>query len=322
MKKSFSSQFVHTFGISCLIAVIGILTSIITTRSLGPEGKGVYSIAIRAIGILIAFGQFGLPEVMLFQMRSDQRRPSAMAANSLVIILAGTALAATLLWVTYPFLENSFYRGVGDTVLWLAFLGLPFNLAFLFFGRMIHLDGRLGAYNLLRLISAGTGLVAISICLWINPGNPGAAILGLVISYFVLAICAVILVRRWIAPQNWRMELVLLRKSFWNGFKVQWGMFANILGQYAGIFILNYFLDLQDVGWFSTALGLATFVLLLSETARTVLQAWMPSHDNTSEEAAQRTLVTTRHTFLILLACAICLAIFGKPLILIMYRKK
>ena len=319
MKSKVLRQLAQTLGTSGLSMLFGIATSIVVTRSLGPEGKGAYAVAVYAISILIGISQFGLPEVMLLQMRVDRRRPSELAANSLVAVIVGTALAAMLLWASYPLLANSFYKGIGQPLIWLAFLMLPGSLAFLFFSRLIHLDGRLGTYNCLTITSKGLSFAAILLCFRVHPGEPGAAILGLAIAQGLVAVPAILLVRSYVAPRAWRIDLALLGESFRGGFKVQWGMLAHLIDQYLGIFILNYFLGLQSVGWFSTALGLATFVLLLSEAIRTVLQAWMPNAAHIPDQVAERTAEFARHTIILLCLASFLLFIFGLPLIRLMY---
>ena len=309
----------RTLGISAAGLVVVMLTSIVVTRALGPEGRGVYAVAYRAIGILIAVGQFGLPEVMLFQMRTERRRPSELAANSLIVLFAATALTAAFLWATYPLLDDTFYKGVGKPLMWLAFLGLPFNLAFLFFGRLIQLDGRLGTYNVLLFASRVATLVAVVVFLAVRPGEPGAAILGLVVASALVAVPAIWLARRWAANQAWRLHPALLAESLRNGLKVQWGMLAHILGLYSGVFIVNYFLDLESVGFFAMALGIATLILVVSQASQTVLHAWMPAAASDLSQVAERTVLFARHTGMVLTGITLVLVATGMPTIRLLY---
>ena len=295
------------------------LTSVVLARALGPEGRGAYAVAFRAIAILIAVSQFGLPEAMLPQMRVDRRRPSELAANSLVLALVATAVAAALLWATFPLLGDSFYKGVGRPLMWVAFLILPSNLLFLFFGRLIHLDGRLGMFNLLTLASRAATLIGVIVFLVVRPGEPSSAILGSVAASALVAIPSVVLVRRLVARLNWRVDLGLFVTCLRNGFKVQWGMFAHLVGQFSGVFILNYFLDLEDVGRFAIALGMATLILIFSEAARTVLQAWMPAAAANRKQVTQRTVAFARHTAIVLSAVTLSLVALGYPLIRLLY---
>jgi O-antigen/teichoic acid export membrane protein len=299
--------------------VLGIATSVVIARTLGPEGKGAYAVVVQSVSILIALGQFGLPEVMLYQMRAERRQPEALAGNSVVILLMASLLIAIGLWVTYPLLTSTVYREIPSRLLWLAFWMVPFNLGFLFYSRLIQLDGRVRAYNGLSLLQASTWLVALLIWLWIWPGRTEAAVLGLVTSQAFAALGSAFLARRWVARGKWRWNRSLMSESLQGGMKVQVGMAAALLGQRLGIFVLNTFLDLRSVGWFSTALGLTNFLLLFSTSTRTVLQAWMSSTGTSLILGAQHTIMVAKHTGLMLFVGAIVLAISGRTVIHFIY---
>ncbi|MEW6740163.1 MAG: oligosaccharide flippase family protein [Nitrospirota bacterium] len=319
MKGNFTKNIIHTFLVSSLSVPISILVSIVVARSLGPEGKGIYAVVTSAMALLIAVGQFGFLEVLLFQMRHDRRQPSKLAANALVIALIGSIIAAGILVSVYPLVKGSFLKGVSKELLWLAYLLVPFNLVFLSFQRLLHLDGLIAKYNLLVLLSSVSTLIATYAMLRVQPGEPGAAVLGIVTSMVLMSLVAVMLVKKKVAPDSWRVDTPLLCESIRQGSIVQGGMILHLLGQYAGIFILNYLLDSQQVGWFSTAVGLSNMMLLVSNSTRTVLQGWMPSASEMPERVIEMTIVFARITVIILCALGILLAVFGLPVIRIMY---
>lgn len=319
MKRSFIGDVIRTLGTSAAVAALGVAASVVMARALGPEGKGSYAIVIQSISILITLGQFGLPEMMLYQMRAGRRRPDALAGNSMLILIATSLLVAMGLWIMYPMLADTLYKGVSSSLLWLAFWMVPSNLGFLFYSRLIQLDGRVEAYNALNLMQAGTWMLALLAWLWIWPDRAEAAVLGLVTSQALTALCSVLLVRRWVAGKRWHWDWKLMSESLRGGMKVQVGMAAALLGQQLGIFVLNSFLDLCSVGWFSTALGLTNFLLLASASVRTVLQAWMPGASVNPSVILERTVTATRHTAIVLLMGAVILAILGRPLIRVLY---
>ena len=319
MKGKFVHQLIQTLGTSGLSMLFGIVTSIVVIRSLGPEGRGLFSIVTQVVMICGALGLCGLPEVMLSQMRADRRQATALAANSLVVISVATIISAGGLWISQRLLANSVYQGVQPELLWLAFGLLPLTLGIQFFPRLVQLDGRVKAYNALTLLQAVTGLVASASFLWLWPGRPAAAVLGLGVSLLGPMLAAMIWVRRKVAPGKWRVEKTLLLESLRGGWKVQLGLVAVALGQSVGIFLLNSFVSLKQVGYFSVAVGVANFLLHFSQSMRTVLQAWMPGEGTASGEVAERTLLIARHTGLLLLFSSLVPIMFALPLIRLLY---
>jgi len=310
----------HTLSTTALITAANIAFSIILTRRLGPEGKGAYTVAFRSIGILLALAQWGIPEVMLYYMRKDLRNAESIAANNAVFIPVVSCLAALVLWLFFPFLEKSIFKGVSQNLLWIAFLITPFNLGFLFFNRMIQLDGRIRISNYLNLGLSCAMLVTIVLALRLPFDKTAAAISAQVLSEFLVCIAAVILVRKQVAPGKWTFDRHLLFRNLAAGNKVQLGMASALLGQHLAMFILNIYLDLQTVGFYATASGLAGFLLLFSTSIRSVLQSWMPSGDS-QRDVLERTIMVFRHTMIILIMGIVYLIFLGRPLIIIMYGK-
>lgn len=309
----------RTLGSSAGVIILSILASVVIARALGPAGKGTYVVAVQAVSILIALGQFGLPEVMLYQMRKEHRQTEALAGNNLVILLASSVLIAVIILVGYPLLANSVFKGVSSGLLWLAFWMVPFNLGFLFYSRLVQLDGRVGLYNILCLIRAGVWLSVLLLWIWIWPGNVKVAVLALVTSHAVVALLSFYIVWRKVTARHLCVNFRLIKESLLGGIKVQGGMVAVLLGNQLGIFILNIYSDQKAVGWFSTALGVANFLLLFSTSIRTVLQSWMPGNSQTKSEVLSKTINLTRHTLLVLVAGTIALVVVGMPLIRFLY---
>lgn len=298
------------------------LTSVILARGLGPEGRGEYAVALRIVGLLIAFGQFGLPEAMLYQMRDDPHRGSALAANSLMIVLVATGVSAVVLWITVPIFSDSFYKGTESRLLWTAFLFLPTNLLFIFFARLIQLSGRLRVFNLLTLTSRCSMTIAIFVLLTIWPGEASSAIVGLLASSMLVTVCAVILLNKLVVEGMWGVNLTVLATSIRKGLNVQWGLVAHFLCQSSGVFILNHFLGLSHVGLYATALGVATMVLIVPEAMRTVLQSWMTGVARNQVLVTEQTLTFARQVIVVLGCAALGLAIVGHPVITTLYGEE
>lgn len=64
LNKAISSDFVRkvaeTFATGAFLRAIGLMTSVIVTRALGPEGRGLYGVAVTVGAIGVQFGNMGL----------------------------------------------------------------------------------------------------------------------------------------------------------------------------------------------------------------------------------------------------------------------
>ena len=136
-------------------------------------------------------------------------------------------------------------------------------------------------------------------------------LLGLISAQFIAALYSVFIVRRYVATKKWIMDKYLFFNSLKGGIKLAIGIFSALLGQQIGIFILNYYMDSQEVGWYAISLSLTTMFLLISSSIRTVLQSWIGSADESIIEISEQTVVITRHVFLIFILIRLIFALFG-----------
>ena len=88
------------------------------------------------------------------------------------------------------------------------------------------------------------------------------------------------------------------------------------------MFVINVYGTLADVGYYATALGLATYVTFVSVSIRSVLQSRLSSAGAQPHSVATLTAIITRHTFIWLLVAAAGLGLIGKPVIVLLYGEE
>src|SRR3990167_8067384 len=86
-------------------AFVGIVVSIIIARTLGPEGKGIYSLLLLAPTLLVTFGNFGLNVSNVYFYGKRNARAQDLAANSVWAALVFGLVILALFIVAYPLLR-------------------------------------------------------------------------------------------------------------------------------------------------------------------------------------------------------------------------
>ena len=117
-----STRFVQrvgaTFLIRVFLTVIGILTSIMIARLLGPEGRGIYAAAIVLGTIASQFGNLGMHTSNTYYVAKDQSLLPVLISNSLAAsFLVGGAVSVALLLL---FTMRPALSPVSGTVLYLV----------------------------------------------------------------------------------------------------------------------------------------------------------------------------------------------------------
>ena len=299
--------------------LIGFITSIIITRSLGPSGRGEYAVIMSLLSIMMAFSQFGIPEAMLFQAGKKINNLCGLAINNFLFIPLVSLLTGTLFVIAYLFIELPFLENVGAHLIKIVFMILPFSLTILLFNRINQLNSKLNIYNSLNFINHLLFLVIVVTFLLFQSINPGTILIAFLVSKIILAFITVIITLKSLDIANYRIDFSLLKESIVNGSRVHWGMIIYTIGMYGDIFIINYFLKIEDVGYYSLAIGLGSYLKIVPEVFRTVLQSLMPKLSDKNDSSVKNTVIATRYVIIIMVILYILIISFGFSFIKIVY---
>jgi O-antigen/teichoic acid export membrane protein len=102
---------------SVLTQALGFLSKVIATRGLGPEGFGIFAVALGLVQIAAVIGMLGLPEAVTRDLAAHPddavRRRGALRA-ALGLGLLGSAVLVIVLWATT---ELRLFSTLGDSSL-------------------------------------------------------------------------------------------------------------------------------------------------------------------------------------------------------------
>jgi O-antigen/teichoic acid export membrane protein len=159
-----TQQVLLTLAVRILLIGAGFLSSVITARFLGPEGRGVFFYWTTLAALAIQFGNLGLQSSNVYLLTKGRARLSALAVNSLWVSIAGGAVLAGLLtlsiWLKDGSLQDKWF------LLSPTLIMIPSGLYFLLGTNLLVADERFGEYNAFELINRYLGLAAILLAAW------------------------------------------------------------------------------------------------------------------------------------------------------------
>jgi len=150
---------------------MGIGTSVITARTLGPSGRGLFQLLTIFPATMSNFAKLGIPVANVYCIRRRGARTSAVASNSLLLGLGlGTALALAC-WLGRGWLLHGVLRGVPAVTLPLVLVLLPFVVLQTFFLGILQAEQRFQEYNFQQIAPTLFGLVGMAVALlWLRAG--------------------------------------------------------------------------------------------------------------------------------------------------------
>lgn len=130
---------VRVVGLRLSSYAIGFVASILISRALGPEGRGMYALPIAFLGIVMVMSHIGLEHANVFLSARGVGLRRLWANVSLVAVLIGF-----LTWVIISGLHATSAGLLGLPFSWIAvtMVQVPFLLQALYWFNLLQLEGR------------------------------------------------------------------------------------------------------------------------------------------------------------------------------------
>jgi O-antigen/teichoic acid export membrane protein len=297
-----------TFVTRVLGILIGLVTLTLTTRLLGPEGRGQFAVVMATLAMILQFGNAGLHASATYVLAQDPKRRSAVG-HLLAWFSAGPVTVLAVAGLLIAWLWPALVPNVPLTQLAIALLGAPPSMFLLLAGNALLGLGRPAAFNLLDLAGRLAGGAAVLLLLvWSDLRIVFGAYAGL---HYVAAAAAYVTLVGYSSPR--RPDAATARSMMSFGGRVFVVNLAMFLVLRLDLFLLNALRGTADAGIYSVAVQIGDIMMLTSAsiaamlfprlTAMPPLQRWRASVKVLRVSAAILTLV------------AVALAAAARPLV-------
>lgn len=308
-----------TFLTQISVFISGFATSIILARVLGPEDRGIYALIILSPAVMGMLGTLGIEIANVYFSANKKYKLRDIVSNSLVSSIGLGLVIILLFWVastTNAFQEFLIANNITFLYLWLAVFTVPIVLLSGFFNRIL-----LGREEIVKFNSVGIfksifqlGLVFVFLIV-LDQG-----VFGAVLAYIVTTVCVALLVTLFIKKLNrinFSINFELLKESLRYGGKGYLGNVAQFLNYRLDMLLVAYLLDINAVGYYTIAVGMAERLWMIPGSIGTVLFPRVSAIGDT--QANQLTPKISRHTLFIVFILSIVLLFLAKPLILVVF---
>lgn len=258
------------FAAQIAMAIVGVGTSVITARTLGPEGRGHLQLLAMLPTFLASFVKLGIPQATVYLIRRRGAQAAAVASQALALAFGLGGALALGCWLGRDWLLTTALRGVPAPALPPALVLVPFVVVQAFFLGVLQAEERFAEYNLQQVAPAVLGLVGMSIALvWLGAGLIGAV----VVQTGVVALASVWLVlrvhRRTPLVAAWDGRVAGEMLAF--GGKSYAQTLAATLHRSIDQYMMNFLVGAGPVGLYAVAVNLTNFILKIPDAIGTVL---------------------------------------------------
>ena len=285
---------------------IGIVTLTMTTRILGPAGRGVFAVCMATVALVIQLSNCGLHAAGTHWLaREPARRQSVV--NLLLwfsfapVAILCVAIGGLLRW------QPNLIRDVPFHTMALALAAAPASMFLLLASNAALGLGRTSLFNLLDLVTKVIGLASVLVLLW-------TGIDGVFAAYALLHLVAAGIAYAWLSDStrpNWP-ERELLREMFGYGARIFLVGLCMFLVLRLDLFLVNAMLTTADAGQYSVAVQVGDVLTLGSASISAIL---FPTLSGMAPERRWPTTVrVVRVTGCLLGGGAVALALVARPL--------
>ena len=298
-----SSRFAKNVSIVIIRMVIGGLLGLFVTtflaRTLGPEGNGVYALAILFPLTAVAFGGLGIGPATVYLISSGKFSvPEVIAKNTLISLLAATftVVIGVLLLFVYG---KQWFAGVPFSVLILALLT---TFPLMLFGSLVAVfQGRqnFSQFGFFTILPQATAAVFFVITLRFFEDKVTAAVAIWGLGYVVGsgAVLYALQVAFGGFARNLRTESHYLPSVFKYGLTAHAGNLVTFLNYRVDVYLLGALAGLHSVGIYAVTVPITEAVWLLSNAASSVIFPFIASLQGNSVDKNKVTSFVSRWVF-------------------------
>jgi len=265
---SFAVSVAATFATRILLLCIALAVTVIVSRILGPQGRGLYAVAVAVGAIGVQIGNFGIHASNTYFVARDRSLLPALIGNALVVGFLLGGLGAVLGWafcLRWPSLAP-----VHGELLLLALLSVPFGLAYLLLQNLLLGILEVKLYNVIELSTKFLGLALLVLLVVLHKSS--------VENLFLTAPVAIVCGLLWVSVcllrstrQSLGVSWPLFKINLAVGMRAYWITIFGFLVLRADLLMVKYMLGASQAGYYSIAAVMADTVLLLPAAIASIL---------------------------------------------------
>lgn len=309
-----------TFFTRLFTLAISLISSVIIARLLGPAGKGILSLVILVPSFIALIASLGIEISNVYYVAQKKYSLQDIIGNSVFTTVSIGIPVGFLLWFLAPFISSFFLKGTNPLFLKIAVIMIPLTLLSAYWKGILRGEQRFKNYNLTSLCGSGFLMLFIVLLVLILRLGVIGAIIGNLLSVLGAAAISWVFVRE---RKDYRFLPILHKEMFFDSIKFGMkGRLANILQFFNyrfDIFIVNWFLGVENVGYYVLAASISGLIWYIPDSIGTVL--YPKTASSTLEEANLFTPRVCRNSIFLISLAACGLFAFSGVLISAVFGK-
>ena len=321
-KKKFAFDVSWVFASSIIVLLLHFFQKPIMARYLGPDGLGLFSMAIMSVGIIELIALFGIDGALtkyVAEHKEHEGKVSSLVSSAFFTILIIGVMTSVALFVCSNTFASTFNMPSLSLLLKIYALVFPFSFTYAIIISYFTGLREMRYYAFIRILQASLALTLILALLMIGLGVEGA-MLGTVFAIIGTVVVAMLIMKKFVhfTVSDYRKNTKMLA-SF--GSRL---VGANMIGQiyyYVDTLMIGYFLTSTEVGYYAVAISLSRFFWLVPRAMATVAYPAISEYWAKDNHQAINKLVdkATKYSACLLIFAGMSVIFFAKDIITFLF---
>jgi len=318
-QRAFASDFAwkvgETFATRVFLLGAGVVAGVFVARSLGPDGRGLYAVAMALAGMCLQLGNLGLHSANAYFVARDRSLLPRLAGNSLGVSAVVGGLAGVGLWsVAMLRPEIAPLHGV---LLALTCASIPLGLGYMLLQNLLIGVQDVRSFNRIEILVRLVSLTLIVLAVLEGRVTPETIIAAGLLATAVGLVRVLRGLGR-ILPARPRPSFGLLREHMVYGLKSYLACLFAYLVVRLDLLMVHSILGIREAGYYSIAASMADLVYMLPSVIGLVLFPKLVARP-TQEEKWKLTAGVGAAVFVVMAGVSTLAALLARPLIRLLF---
>lgn len=307
--RSLLANFGKTVGRQIWTAALQLGVVVLVARAYGPQGNGIYSVALLLPTMLFLGMALGISPANVFYLASGKYGLRAVAATTVRLWMVLSTVGLLAGWLVIEHFGGAWFPGVPKATMYLATAAFPPLLFTLLVGSLFQGIEDFSNFNLTLSLQPALCLIGMAFCVFLRVDVSYAVGAYSMASVLAAVVVGLRLKRRLASePAGPRFPI---RDALKYGAKSHLGAILSFLNYRVDLFLLNMLTAPATAGIYAIALQISERIWMLSQAVSTVLLPRLASVSEQRERSIAITAIVCRATMMATAVVVVVAAIAG-----------
>ncbi len=264
-------KILKTVGANFISLSVGLITLIITSRILGPEGRGMYAAILTWVTFFSTMSNLSLGQYASFKSANVEGDFWLKTTfSNLVFMMIITTVMSWIIAFCINHFDPLFFNIENDLLLCIGFSFLPFMIWGQYSSRLLLAINKVEIVNKAKIYGAVSGLIVLLVVLLVFDLRVKGALLALFVSNMIIAVYGIKTIYRE-ARGLIKVDFNELGQMIKKGLQMHISTIGILLYNTVGILLVNRFLDNENTGYYQMSVRLFEIMLVIPNAIAMVM---------------------------------------------------